>query len=242
MHRNVNRVEIEDISNGDDLHSVMVQQVRTRRQRGEEALFGQSSQLGLNSYSKDVSPEQPKLVEQTSLEQPKSNAPIKEPVPNSIDIIHPIQLEPVADTPEVPKAQLVGAGSSSVFNTIQINPVIDKEYLPFTLPMKDDVNPVGEMLNKPHEPLPGGSTRVDQIPKDFGNGVPLQMEKKRYVKGKSLPKGKRSKPIGIMQGVTPYDLLEDLGKVKADITIKQLLGIAPSCRSLLQSTLVTYSK
>ena len=45
--------------NGDDLHSVMVQQVGTRRQRGEEALLGQSSQLGLNSYSKDVTPEQP---------------------------------------------------------------------------------------------------------------------------------------------------------------------------------------
>ena len=64
------------------------------------------------------------------------------------------------------------------------------------------------------------------------------MERERYVKGKSLPKGKRSKPIGIMQGVSSYDLLEDLGKLKADITIKQLLGIAPSCRSLLQSTLV----
>ena len=64
------------------------------------------------------------------------------------------------------------------------------------------------------------------------------MERDRYVKGKSLPKGKRSKPIGIMQGVTPYDLLEDLGKLKADITIKQLLGIAPSCRSFLQSILV----
>ena len=31
VHRNVNHVEIEDISNGDDLHSVMVQQVRTKR-------------------------------------------------------------------------------------------------------------------------------------------------------------------------------------------------------------------
>ena len=68
VNHNVNRVEIEDISNGDDLHSVMVQQVRMRRQRGEEALLGQSSQLGLNSYSKDVTPEQPKLVEKTPLE------------------------------------------------------------------------------------------------------------------------------------------------------------------------------
>ena len=31
VHRNVNCVEIEDISNGDDLHSVMVQQIRTRK-------------------------------------------------------------------------------------------------------------------------------------------------------------------------------------------------------------------
>jgi hypothetical protein len=41
-----------------------------------------------------------------------------------------------------------------------------------------------------------------------------------------------------MQGVPPYDLLEDLGKVKADITIKQLLGIALQCRSLLQANLI----
>ena len=41
-----------------------------------------------------------------------------------------------------------------------------------------------------------------------------------------------------MQRVAPYDLLEDLGKLKVDITIKQLLGIALSCRTLLQSTLV----
>ena len=41
-----------------------------------------------------------------------------------------------------------------------------------------------------------------------------------------------------MQGVSPYDLLEDLGKVKADINIKQLLGIAPQCQSLLQANLI----
>jgi hypothetical protein len=40
-----------------------------------------------------------------------------------------------------------------------------------------------------------------------------------------------------MQGVS-HDLLEDLGKVKADITIKQLLEIAPQCRSLLQANLI----
>ena len=44
--------------------------------------------------------------------------------------------------------------------------------------------------------------------------------------------------MGIIQGASPYDLLEDLGKVKADITIKQLLGIAPHCRFLLQTNLI----
>lgn len=41
-----------------------------------------------------------------------------------------------------------------------------------------------------------------------------------------------------MQNVEQYDLLEDLGKIKADISIRQLLEIAPYYRSLLQSTLV----
>ena len=41
-----------------------------------------------------------------------------------------------------------------------------------------------------------------------------------------------------MQGVSPYYLLEDLAKAKADITIKQLLGIAPQCQSILQANLI----
>lgn len=41
-----------------------------------------------------------------------------------------------------------------------------------------------------------------------------------------------------MQNVEQYDLLEDLGKIKADISIRQLLEIAPYYRSLLQSTLI----
>ncbi|HYP43541.1 MAG TPA: hypothetical protein VEQ18_05915, partial [Candidatus Nitrosocosmicus sp.] len=41
-----------------------------------------------------------------------------------------------------------------------------------------------------------------------------------------------------MQGVPPYDILEDLGNLKVDITIKQLLGVAPLCRSTLQSNLI----
>ena len=57
-------------------------------------------------------------------------------------------------------------------------------------------------------------------------------------KNNRLHKNKRPRPIGIMKDVPYYDLLEDLGKIKADISIRQLLGIAPTCRSLLHSTMV----
>ena len=41
-----------------------------------------------------------------------------------------------------------------------------------------------------------------------------------------------------MQSAEQYDLLVDLGKIKVDITMKQFLGVALICKSLLQSTLV----
>ena len=60
----MNRVEIEDVSGREDLHSLMVQQVRTRRQRGEEALLDQPSQMGLNPTPRDLILEQFKLGDQ----------------------------------------------------------------------------------------------------------------------------------------------------------------------------------
>lgn len=51
-------------------------------------------------------------------------------------------------------------------------------------------------------------------------------------------KAKKLITIGIMHGSQQYDLLADLGNLKADISIKQFLGVAPQCRSLLQSTLI----
>jgi len=51
-------------------------------------------------------------------------------------------------------------------------------------------------------------------------------------------KRKKLKPISIMSGIEPYDLLVDLGKLKANISIQQLLGVAPQCHSLLQSSLI----
>ena len=117
---------------------------------------------------------------------------------------------------------------------IRINPVENKEYLPFTTISKDNVNPSSENhIGVSQEPLLGGFTKVENFPKDFVNGIPFQFDRGRFAKVRPIPKGKRSKLIGIMQRVALYDLLKDLGKLKADITIKQLLGIAPSCRSLL---------
>ena len=46
-------------------------------------------------------------------------------------------------------------------------------------------------------------------------------------------KVRKSKPIGIMEDTIPYDLLVDLGQVKANITIKRLLRVARQCWSLL---------
>ena len=122
---------------------------------------------------------------------------------------------------------------------IRINPVENKEYLPFTTLAQDNANSnSGNHIGVSQEPLFGEPTKVENVPKDFVNGIPLQFDRDTSAKVRCIPKGKRSKPIGIMQGAAPYDLLEDLGKLKADISIKQLFGIAPSCRSLLQSTLV----
>ena len=90
---------------------------------------------------------------------------------------------------------------------------------------------IDEPLKKPsREPLPEEDSEPIHRPDPNPIGQPLKPNR--------LPKGHRAKPVGIMQGAPSYDLLEDLGKVKADITIKQLLGITPQCRSILQANLI----
>ena len=92
----------------------------------------------------------------------------------------------------------------------------------------------------------------DQIEEPLGrpNREPLQEEDlepinkpdlnpiRQPINSNRLLKGHRAKLVGIMQGISPYDLLEDLEKVKADITIKKLLEITPQCRSILQANLI----
>ena len=70
------------------------------------------------------------------------------------------------------------------------------------------------------------------------NETLLQSVKDRSGKLEILCKRKRSKLIGIMPGVVPYDLLEDLRKLKAHRSIKQLLSIAPNCRTSVKSSLL----
>ena len=87
-----------------------------------------------------------------------------------------------------------------VSTPIRINPVENKEYLSFTTILKDNVNLSSENhIGVSQEPLLGGPTKVEKFPKDFVNGIPLQFDRGRSAKVRPIPKGKRSKPIGIMQ-------------------------------------------
>ena len=69
-----------------------------------------------------------------------------------------------------------------------------------------------------HEPLQEEGSKPINRPDPNPIGQPIKPNR--------LSKGRRTKLVCIMQGISPYDSLEDLGKVKADITTKQLLGIA----------------
>ncbi|HYP42983.1 MAG TPA: hypothetical protein VEQ18_03080, partial [Candidatus Nitrosocosmicus sp.] len=57
---------------------------------------------------------------------------------------------------------------------------------------------------------------------------------------KPIGKKKKNKPkqLGIIEGLEQYDLIQNLNNLKADITIAQLLAIAPWCRSILKSKIV----
>ena len=92
--------------------------------------------------------------------------------------------------------------------------------------------PIGQVIPEPSQPIrpPINFPQQVNIPVSLPIGNNIQPLKGR--------KARRSKPIGIMQDTIPYDLLADLGHTKADITIKQLLGVASQYRVLLQSTLV----
>ena len=51
-----------------------------------------------------------------------------------------------------------------------------------------------------------------------------------------LPRKKRA--LGIVTNMEPYDILKDLDVIQPSITMKQLLAVAPECRSALNSSLI----
>ena len=82
------------------------------------------------------------------------------------------------------------------------------------------------------------------IQSDHPNWTKKDMPTPRYTlveepsKNNRLHRNRRPRPIGIMKDGPHYDLLKDLGKIKADISIRQLLGIAPTCKLLFHFTMV----
>jgi hypothetical protein len=172
---------------------------------------------------------------------------LKEPMGNN----EPIGNRPENTSPLVPTMVPIHAQILIMNQTNghakNFNPVVNKEfqeYQPapeiFHHPLKNAMPPIVEkptMVNPIEESpkiLPNNPNWVEQMLPNKQPILPIGLP----VKPSKVIKNKRIKPIGIMHGVPAYDILEDLGNLKADISIKQLLGVAPQCRSSLQSNLV----
>lgn len=82
--------------------------------------------------------------------------------------------------------------------------------------------------------MPNNPNWVEQILPNKQHIVPIGLP----VKPSRAFKNSKTKLNGIMQRILAYDILEDECNLKTNISIKQLLGVAPQCRSLLQSNLV----
>ena len=68
-----------------------------------------------------------------------------------------------------------------------------------------------------------------EIPKSFiFQAVPIT----------GLKSGKRKRALGITKDMEPYDILKDLDKLQPSISMKQLLAIAPECRTTLNTSLI----
>jgi hypothetical protein len=155
-------------------------------------------------------------------------------IPPSPLIIQPIVNESL--TTGMP--QVLFQPSDTPVGSKNFNPIIDKDNMGYnpigTIPSIPPIinPPINKVLSEPSQLIkpPQNFPQLVNILVGLSIGSNIQPLKGR--------KARRSKPIGIMQDTIPYDLLADLGHIKADITIKQLLRVAPHCHSLLQSTLV----
>ena len=50
--------------------------------------------------------------------------------------------------------------------------------------------------------------------------------------------GKKNRALGIAKDIEPYDILKDLDKLQPSISMKQLLAMAPECRTTLNNSLI----
>ena len=53
----------------------------------------------------------------------------------------------------------------------------------------------------------------------------------------NLKLSRKKRALGIVANMEPYNILKDLDVIQPSITMKQLLAVAPECRSALNSSL-----
>ena len=139
-------------------------------------------------------------------------------------------------------------------DSMLVNPISKSVQFGSTVVMPDPIRPAERNTAELDEPVRVGSEESLVIPpiwvesdspvdqnnikwdtirkSKFGNQVG------KYGKSSIRKKRDINNQIGIIDENNPYNVIENLGNVKADITIRQLLGIAPSCRAALKSKLV----
>ena len=74
--------------------------------------------------------------------------------------------------------------------------------------------------------------------------IAIDIANRKPIQYKPVPQGvkdqlvRRKRALGITSNMEPYDIMKDLDLIQPTITMKQLLAVAPECRSTLTSSLV----
>jgi hypothetical protein len=97
-------------------------------------------------------------------------------------------------------------------------------------PLLDDSYPLDDLLIKKllRQPIAVTSPPVSMKRLSMPMGV----------KSKLIKVTRKKKPLTITSNLKPYDIMKDLDILQSTISMKQLLAVAPECRSTLYSSLI----
>ena len=87
--------------------------------------------------------------------------------------------------------------------------------------------------------IPPAVTQFDVV----RNATPKRVRPQTSIMRNHRPKSnttfvRSSRTMALSKNLTPYDIMEDLDKIQPTITMKQLLAVAPQCRSSLSSSMI----